>query len=97
MSYMPSKKDLDWTKEAITGKSVWGVPSAGCVFTFKHDEKSFVMYSVPNPSTSEIQIGDRCAMNLIFLDYECKGKLVDFDAKNHVELLENLKSRNSNK
>lgn len=77
MEYVPTKEDVEWTLNAINGRTVWAVPSVGCVILLHHSSNSWMTYMKSNPTEQETENYEKIEMNLNVLGYtEGSAKII---------------------
>ena len=77
MAYVPTKSDIEWTHNAINGRTVWAVPSVGCVILLHHQSNSWMTYMKSNPTEQETEDYEKIETNLNVLGYsEGSAKII---------------------
>ena len=65
MAYVPTKSDIEWTLNAINGRTLCGlVPSVGCVILLHHQSNSWMTYMKSNPTEQETEDYEKIETNL---------------------------------
>ena len=87
MAYVPTKSDIEWTHNAINGRTVWAVPSVGCVILLHHQSSSWMTYMKSNPTEQETEDYEKIETNLNVLGYSEGSAKIIGQAKNVDDVL----------
>ena len=87
MTYVPTKSDIEWTHNAINGRTVWAVPSVGCVILLHHQSNSWMTYMKSNPTEQETEDYEKIETNLNVLGYSEGSAKIIGQAKNVDDVL----------
>ena len=87
MAYVPTKSVIEWTHNAINGRTVWAVPSVGCVILLHHQSNSWMTYMKSNPTEQETEDYEKIETNLNVLGYSEGSAKIIGQAKNVDDVL----------
>ena len=87
MAYVPTESDIEWTHNAINGRTVLAVPSVGCVILLHHQSNSWMTYMKSNPTEQETEDYEKIETNLNVLGYSEGSAKIIGQAKNVDDVL----------
>jgi len=68
-NYIPTTADLKWTRDTISGTTVWASPAAGYILFFDHGKKVFHLALNGSPTEDQLLKFAKTRANLIMLGY----------------------------